>query len=1571
MVRTWVLGAGDFPSVTASEEERAAGEVEFGPLLSVGPALSKVARALARIPGLEVGPPLLNPEKEAVQPLWTSLVEETPGDPLVVHFTGHGERYRGDLYLAVKGSRRDRTALRRTSLSMTQLLGDVEGSESAGEVLFLLDVCGAGQAVAAQLAQDITEQERKTWVIAACAADRSAFRSRFTLAAATVFERLAKGWLDVSPALTHVPLETLAAEIDLEVNRTCRADESAYTQTVIRTPRQEAAAAPPPFFRNRAYSDHPSGRYRSRLDAALWQFAAEAAPGLDPVHFVTRASGSSPGWATNGKCLFYGRGPQRKVINRWLENNDADEPGLLVVTGIAGSGKSALLGIIACLTHRQLAPVADAVHSRFDVGERPRTNARVLAVHARHLSTSEVVGSLLSQLKALNSERDAGRGEDPGEGDPRSSAELPRNAQSYEELWREFCDRLRPAGPTVVIVDALDEANDPLGLLRDVLLPLAEQECVPAVPECRVLIGTRRGAESTDCLDRAVARGGRLLDLDAVQPEVLREDLKGYLRELLWTDERYSETTAGVIATNLSRSTQHGGFLLAGLYADHLRNLTTTLTDSEAAGQVPSTLSAMFDLHLTTLSRELPWVGPVLAALGHARGQGMPVGLLHALARSIDGDCDGTDPPGLEPDVQATLDALSTAGFYLRSATDTDGRRLYRYFHESLAEHTARSAKPRDVFDVLLDAVAPGPADAGPAWHLASPYLLRHLAEHAVAAGTLDELLTDPGFLLRADFDHLAPLLDRARSLQAVQCAEIYRTMAHHPLRHVLEARRSLLALQATAWRNPGLAQALATVRLDQRLLPALPVWTTHQGADTLRRRHTMTNQGPWVVSVSTVTLDGRPTAVVAGDDGSITVWDLGSGRRIHRLVDPGSWALGVATVDGQRRCLALSGGKGGTVTVWDLATGQLAGTLTSHAPDVRSVAALEVDGRLLGVSAGRGGSATVWDLDSCTRLHVLAGLGSGVVDIGTFAVQNRVLAITTCRDGTVAVWNLRTGQLMRAFRNSGAAVIAPTVTLLEGRVCVVTGGQENSAVVWELASGQRVHTLTGHRGSVNAVATTTRDGRPIAVTAGADGTAIVWDLGTGHRVHTLTGHRGSVNAVATTTRDGRPVAVTAGADGTAIVWDLHTFERAHVLVGHGGTVSALGTGLSDGVPYAVTGGRGGTALAWNLATGQRTHSLSGQAGSRSAAVISDDGRLIFTCGRGGAPAAHDLDTGRRARTFGEGSTAINALASVSVEGAHWLVATSTDGTVTAWDPHARHRARHRTTAPGGHDADRESRILIRHGDAMNAVAAAVIDGSPMAVTGARDGAVALWNLSNGEQLAAFPGHRDAVHSVIVAPAGSRSLAVTAGRDARVLVWDPVRGQQVADLVGHTEAVTVMEHFMLGDRSLIVTGGADGIAYVWNPATGQRVATLEGHTGSVNSVAALSHRKQALVITAGDDGTARVWDLASGTCVRRFAHAGRTVNAVAAAVVGGRVRVATGVGESVMIRDLAGDTAQTHTLALPSTCTRLVANDRYLVVCHGFDVTRFAWQDTTTGLPGLPLDAFGWQTRRSPEEWPT
>ena len=63
----------------------------------------------------------------------------------------------------------------------------------------------------------------------------------------------------------------------------------------------------------------------------------------------------------------------------------------------------------------------------------------------------------------------------------------------------------------------------------------------------------------------------------------------------------------------------------------------------------------------------------------------------------------------------------------------------------------------------MLTARVPRTLEATRDWAHAHPYTLRHLATHAAAAGTLDPLLAEAGYLVHADPDTLLPALDAAR----------------------------------------------------------------------------------------------------------------------------------------------------------------------------------------------------------------------------------------------------------------------------------------------------------------------------------------------------------------------------------------------------------------------------------------------------------------------------------------------------------------------------------------------------------------------------------------------------------------------------------------------------------------------------------------------------------------------------------------------------------------------------------------------------------------------------------------
>jgi WD40 repeat protein len=103
------------------------------------------------------------------------------------------------------------------------------------------------------------------------------------------------------------------------------------------------------------------------------------------------------------------------------------------------------------------------------------------------------------------------------------------------------------------------------------------------------------------------------------------------------------------------------------------------------------------------------------------------------------------------------------------------------------------------------------------------------------------------------------------------------------------------------------------------------------------------------------VTGDGR--AVSASADGTLRVWDLGSGACHLTLQGHTGWVRAVAvTGDGH----AVSASADGTLRVWDLGSGACPLTLQGHTGRVTAVA-VTGDGRA--VSASADGTLRVWDL--------------------------------------------------------------------------------------------------------------------------------------------------------------------------------------------------------------------------------------------------------------------------------------------------------------------------------------------------------------------------------------------------------------------------------------------------------------------------------------------------------------------------------------------------------------------------------------------------------------------------------
>ncbi|MFE5597157.1 AAA family ATPase [Streptomyces sp. NPDC056549] len=758
-----VAGVGRFPDTTVNQV--------FTSLPPVAEAVRELASALDRNHVAVDGGALLECDKVEFLERWRRLrTADDLEEPLIVHFAGHGTEAGGGLFLAASGAVSDERFLADSCVSFGELL---ETARLSGRpVLFLLDVCQAGQSLVQQHLSDLAAHHRQddlrdVWIIAASAADAPAYGAAFTTATAEVLQQIAEGELDIDTALPFVPVDTFAAAIDRQLDRTDRAAGWTGRRTLVRTADPSVAPQEQPFLTN---PDHRAGAGGGALtgpDPRLREFALTCPQGMDPLHFAVRAAGNSDPTLV----LFSGRLTQLNNLQRWIDNHEGAQGALLAVTGSPGSGKSALLGLVACLLHPEIEPYLGR-HVAAAVGHfAPARTETVLAVHARELTLHQVTTALHDQLTRQRPDLACTR--QPSTESLPSGMRVPRDTSgcSAEASTKHLLADLHTAGDVLLVLDALDEAADPAAVAAELILPLARAERPPGGrPGPRIIVGTRPWWNVLSALDAHLQQHpGARLDLDPssdADRDTLTEDLAGYLRRLL-PRSHHAQKQVDALAERLARFSDHGAFLAAALYADLL-----LAAPDLAPAQPPSTISEVLDLNVAALVRTDPWIRPVLDVLGQARGSGMPLDLVHAAALTH-------HPSAPDRPVQTLTDtrrALRKTAFYLQTTPDADHRVLYRYFHQALTDDTASRTDPETIHRALLDTV---PTEEGGVrdWSRAAPYLQRHAIEHAHQAGPdhLDQLILEPGFTKYARWEIVVDYLGFARSSEAWSLGQFLR----------------------------------------------------------------------------------------------------------------------------------------------------------------------------------------------------------------------------------------------------------------------------------------------------------------------------------------------------------------------------------------------------------------------------------------------------------------------------------------------------------------------------------------------------------------------------------------------------------------------------------------------------------------------------------------------------------------------------------------------------------------------------------------------------------------------------
>ena len=341
---------------------------------------------------------------------------------------------------------------------------------------------------------------------------------------------------------------------------------------------------------------------------------------------------------------------------------------MLVVTGSAGCGKSALLGNVVVEANPALCDllVRTGRLAQPDPFQRPPDNAFDAVVHLSGLSTSDLVRRLAEAADVAL-----------------PSGEHVWSEEDMDHLTAGLADRR-----FTVLADALDEARDPVAIAATVLRRIAQ------LPGGRVIVGTRAamgsGMGSTKAYGEPLLSALGSPDL----AEIIRIDhdpvaIATYVRQRLSEARRaqridVGDDVIGAVARRLGAEDGRAGreFLFARL-AVHELIAHPELLASSGSQALTSLLEgnhrSLFASAIGRLTNTSPAARPLLEALTLAQGRGVPrsEGIWAQMATAL--------VPGNQIGEHDIDDLLAKAGPYIMLDAEY-GVSVYRLAHETFRE---------------------------------------------------------------------------------------------------------------------------------------------------------------------------------------------------------------------------------------------------------------------------------------------------------------------------------------------------------------------------------------------------------------------------------------------------------------------------------------------------------------------------------------------------------------------------------------------------------------------------------------------------------------------------------------------------------------------------------------------------------------------------------------------------------------------------------------------------------------------------------------------------------------------
>jgi len=831
-----------------------------------------------RFPGLSLNPSISDLRENLPKWFQTLMAD----DIAVFYYTSHGTHDDDRFYLFTRDSKDG--ILDTTSLPAEELARWIAKNSHAKQFLVILDACFSGHGAS----DFLTIASKFSNVVGA----KGAF---FVIAAARPKQEAAQG---VLASALSVALANIDSRFGGATQRFLAMEdvmEAVDEFLIMHSPRQTATWSSANV-RGRSLF-FPNPRYHPLLQ-----------PGLDLEihralleHWIPKATGAeigAVGW------YFTGRRTALDEILSWLSGDLFDDR-VRVVTGGPGSGKSALLARIVTLSDPATRIAALSSENSIQLKTGIVEGLITVAIHARRKTLTEIVRLVADQLN------------------------IP--ASNPAELLEAFKTRNEKA---VVILDALDEAENPNEVVLEILKPLS------ALSNILLLIGTR--PDSTQTGRRFQALGASTVEIDLDQPRYFNSgDVVLYVQRRLLCEEEPARHTPYRDKPDLARAVATAVAVRSGKVFLVARTVIQSLialenpVDTSLPGWIenlPTGIEDAFEQFLSGFDLSAceqvssAVAKAVLMPLAYAEGEGLPwVSIWSRVAAALSGIL------VTDSDI---AQVLRRAAPFIVEAQEAN-QSVYRLYHEEFVRYLraqCRDAEPESTITLALLALVPS-ENGKLLWDkVHQPYILNHLSTHAAkVSGLLDAIIVDPCYLVRADPVRLLASINRSEGNHSIsgvaqEMRGLYR-LGHHYLRQTLnpDERAAYLELRAHMQGSCEAMKAFGRLEIQS-------AWRVRWAHSQPKRIHvTLEGHTSSVNSVAIVEVDnGRRLIVSGGSDSIVRVWDLEAAIPIGvPFIGHGSSVNSVAVGklrNGRR--VVVSGSNDCTVRVWDLETGVPVGEL-------------------------------------------------------------------------------------------------------------------------------------------------------------------------------------------------------------------------------------------------------------------------------------------------------------------------------------------------------------------------------------------------------------------------------------------------------------------------------------------------------------------------------------------------------------------------------------------------------------------------------------------------------------------